>query len=185
MHHFCQWRQEIKLWSLLSSPPSSGAQSRSSLPFLKLSSRTQRAGGIQPKEQLCLLLLWLLPQMFFSSALADGFQTEGTLGNETEKAVTHCARCQGMAVTHGSWWGPWHAPRHGTPAGPKLLSVAAFQPQRGLLHAHQQLGHQQLRAITCCCSAPPADVPRPRVMSRGLWQGLRHLQKPSPWKPRK
>jgi len=46
----------------------------------------------------------------FCSALADGFQTEGTLGYERGKAVTHCARCQGMAVTHGSWQGPC-APR--------------------------------------------------------------------------
>lgn len=62
----------------------------------------------------------------FLSALVDGFQTEGTLGNETEKAVTHCTWCQGMVVTHGSWRGPCthlasaaaqsHPP--GDPAGP-------------------------------------------------------------------
>lgn len=50
-----------------------------------------------------------LCQCFFS-ALVDGFQTEGTLGNEREKAVTHHTRCQGMAVTHGSWRGPRRAP---------------------------------------------------------------------------
>ena len=74
----------------------------------------------------------------FFSALVDGFQTEGTLGNEREKAVTHCTRCQGMAVTHGSWRGPcahlaraaaWSHPPRDPASSPRLSQLTHSCPR--------------------------------------------------------
>lgn len=122
--------------------PHSGAQSRSAC-----CDSIRVAGHNEPEEfsqqnsfaYFCFGFLFVC----FFSALVDGFQTQGTLRNEMEKAVTRCAWCQGMAVTHGSWrlgvhltLGPRTAPRH-----PWV----------------QLLGHSTSRTATCCFT-PPADI---------------------------
>lgn len=86
----------------------------------------------------------------FFSALVDGFQTEGTLGNEREKAVTHCTRCQGMAVTHGSWRGPRGAPRQRCCAEPP--SPGPCRPRPGCPSA-------PAAALGRCLPAPAAASP--------------------------
>lgn len=60
----------------------------------------------------------------FLSPLVDGFQTEGMLGNEREKAVTHCMMCQGPVVTHGSWQDSGVHLTFAAPTGPATLTLA-------------------------------------------------------------
>lgn len=93
----------------------------------------------------------------FLSALVDEFQTEGMLGNERKKPVTHCMMRQGPAVTHGSWQGSGVHLAFAAPTGPASLTLAvpahpgcpstptAAQHQLQLLCSHQQLG-----TIPCC-----------------------------------
>ena len=98
----------------------------------------------------------------FFSALVDGFQTEGTLGNEREKAVTHCTRCQGMAVTHGSWRGPcahlaraaaWSHPPRDPASSPALLRGATLH---GTLRPRPGCPSSPTAALGRCLPAPAA-----------------------------
>lgn len=128
----------------------------------------------------------LLGECFFS-ALVDGFQAEGTLGNEREKAVTHCTRRKGTAVTHGSWRGRWCAPRrrccaeppstgpgrprHGRPSTPPATPARPRPPPAASQHRLQLLcPHWELGTRTRC-STPPAEVtlamPTPRGQAAG------------------
>lgn len=142
--------------------PHSGAQSRSAC-----CDSIRVAGHNEPEEfsqqnsfaYFCFGFLFVC----FFSALVDGFQTQGTLRNEMEKAVTRCAWCQGMAVTHGSWrlgvhltLGPRTAPRHPgcSPWG------------------------------TAPAGRPPAASHLLQTSGR-LQQSLGHLQQSPPWKSRK
>lgn len=100
------------------------------------------------------------PAHVFPSALADGFQAEGTLGNGRGKAGTHRTQCQGMAVTHGCWRGPWCAPHqhHSTeppsmgPCCPHCPSTP--QPPSASQHRLQLLCSQKLGMIPAAPHLP-------------------------------
>lgn len=119
--------------------PHSGAQSRSACcDSIRIVGHNEPGESSQPNSfaYFCFGFLFVC----FFSALVDGFQTQGTLRNEMEKAVTRCAWCQGMAVTHGSW---------------RLEVHLTLGPQTALSHLWVQLlGYSASRTATFCFTAP-------------------------------